>query len=289
MTYQYHPKVTRLLLAGAMLFGMVSCSTKSTPTGDLIVTVYDQTFTSEDLRTRMPERYPKEDSARIAENIIKEWIQDVVVLQQAEKHLPAAKKDFTDQLEGYRQNLLIYAYERELVGQKLDTIISDRELLTYYGENIENFRLKQRVLKATFIKISPEAPKFDQAQKWFKSDIEEDRELLDEYCLTFAENYFLDSDSWIYLSDFVNQVPIATSDWDNFLANTTYYKFEAGSFLYIVRLFDHKLVGDVAPLELEKEKIEQLILNKRKLELINKMRQDVMSDAHKSNKIQWKE
>ncbi len=289
MIHMFHSKVTRLLFAGAVIFGVVSCATNTTTTGDLLVTVYDQNFTSQDLRNRMPERYPKEDSARIAENIIKEWVQDVVVLQQAEKYLPDSKKDFSDQLESYRQNLVVYAYERELVSQKLDTIISDQELLTYYGENIENFKLTQRVLKATFIKISPDAPKIDQAQKWFKSDAEEDRELLEEYCLTFAENYFLESDSWIYLSDFVNQVPISTSDWDNFLANNTYYKFEAGSFLYIVRLFDHKLVGDVAPLELEQEKIEQLILNKRKLELINKMRQDVMAEAHKSNKIQWKE
>ena len=92
--------------------------------------------------------------------------------------------------------------------------------------------------------------------------------------------------TWLYLQDVLKEVPINEIDWNNFLRNTTYYKFESESFQYLVRFFDYKLKDDQSPLTLERGKITDLILNRRKVELINQMREDVVNESYANKKIQ---
>jgi hypothetical protein len=261
------------------------CKNEMPDKEDIIVQVYDDFFTKEDLLDRMPTYTSSEDSAKLADQIINNWIEQKVVLNFSEQNLTDAQKDFSDQLESYRQNLLIYEYERELVKQKLDTIISETELLSYYAENIENFKLRGHIVKIRFIKLSVDAPKISQVEDWFLSDDEEDLDLLDQYCMKYAETFALEGDVWWYLQDVLGQIPFPINDWDEFLPTTEFYKFEYESFQYLVRIFDYKFRGDISPLSIEQERIRELILNRRKLELINQMREDVVKKARSSNKI----
>lgn len=278
----------KMFSACLVMVVLTSCQSESFESADVLVTVYDEVFTQADLLGRMPKMYQSDDSARLAEKIVNDWVEEQVVLNFAEKNLNARQKDFSSQLESYRENLVIYTFERELVRQKLDTIISDSELLTYYGEHVENFKLRSRTVKTRFIKLSVDAPKAKEVDKWFKGDSEEDLELLEEYCLTYAENFFLEEDVWLYFHEVQQEVPFPVSDWDDFLAKTTYFEFEYSSFRYLVRFFDYKLKGDASPLALEEERIEELILNKRKLDLINQMRLDILKEARANNNIQFK-
>ncbi len=279
----------QMLSACLVMVVFTSCQNDSFESGEVLVSVNNEAFTQTDLLGRMPKGYQDDDSARLADKIINDWIEEKVVLQFAEQNLNTAQKDFSTQLENYRENLVIYTFERELVRQKLDTLISDLELLTYYGENVDNFKLRNHTVKTRFIKLSVDAPKAKQVDKWFKGDSEEDLELLEEYCLTYAENFFLQEDMWLYLHEVQQEVPFPVSNWDEFLSKTTYFEFEYGSFRYLVRFFDYKLKGEASPLELEQERIAELILNKRKLDLINQMRLDILKEARANNNIQFKE
>lgn len=277
-----------LTILASILVVVSACTSSQVDEQDVLVTAYGESFTKQDLQERMPKGYLADDSSRIADKIINSWVEDVVMINFAEQNLSPAQKDFSNQLESYRQNLVIYTFERELVRQKLDTIISDRELLTYYGDNIENFKLKNHTVKAWFVKVSSDAPKAKKVTKWFRGEAEEDLELLEEYCLTYAEDFYFEDEVWLYLYELQQEVPFPVSDWEGFLSNSDYLEFESGSFRYLVRFFDYKLKGETSPLELEQDKIEELILNKRKLDLIHKMREDVLKEARTNNNIQFK-
>lgn len=282
MILRYFLHFVYLFIAVALVSG---CKNEKPAEEDIIVQVYDDFFTKGDLLRRMPVYYSEEDSVKLATQIVNNWIEQKVVLSVSEQNLSDAQKDFSDELEGYRQNLLIYAYERELVRQKLDTVISETELLSYYADNIENFKLRGHTLKMRFVKVSVDAPKISQVEDWFLSDDEEDLDLLDQYCLKYAESFSLEGDMWWYLQDVLREIPLPVNNWDDFLPTTKFYKFEYESFQYLVRIFDYKFKGDVSPLSLEQERIEELILNKRKLELINQMRGDLVTEARSSNNI----
>ncbi len=271
---------------GVMAFTLFACQEQSEPDEVAVAKVYNDVLTQDELIAKMPAMIPEGDSARIANQIVTNWIHDKAVLNFAKENLTESQKDFTRQLEEYRNSLITYAYERELINQKLDTNVSDAEAEAYYDQNIQNFKLRNYIVKLRFIKMSEEAPKQAKLERWFRSDDEEDFDKLYDYCLKYAENYYFEEDTWLYLQDVLKEVPINQEEWDNFLRNTTYYKFESGSFEYLVRFFDYKLKDDTSPLSLEKRRVKDLILNKRKVELINKMREDVVEESYANKKIQ---
>ena len=265
---------------------MVSCQGNTEPEEDVLARVYDDVLLRSELAAKIPYGQSPTDSARMADQIIKNWIHDKAVLNFAERNLSESQKDFSKQLQDYRSSLVTYAYERELINQKLDTIISDEEIKTYYDANIDNFKLKSYIVKLRFVKLSVDAPKQNKLERWFQSDDEKDFEKLYEYCQKYAENFYFEENTWLYLQDVLKEVPINVTEWDNFLRNTTYYRFESGSFQYLVRFFDYKLKDDRSPLTLERGKITDLILNRRKVELINQMREDVVNESYANKKIQ---
>lgn len=272
-----------IFLAGVVLS---SCKDRYDTSDEVVVRVYNDVLLRSDLATKMPYGQSEADSTRLADQIIKNWINTKTVLNFAERNLSESQKDFSKQLQEYRNSLVVYAYERELINQKLDTVISDTEMKAYYDANIENFKLKSYIVKLRFVKLNIEAPKQKKLQKWFQSDDEEDFERLYEYCQQYAENFYFEDNEWLYLQDVLKEVPINVTDWNRFLQNTKYFEFESNSFQYLVRFFDYKLKDDRSPLSLEKGRITDLVLNRRKVELINQMRDDVVKESYANNKIQ---
>lgn len=276
-------RIFLIIVSGVMLF---SCKGPEEPDEDIVARVYDDVLLRSDLAAKISYGLAGGDSARMADQIIKNWIHDKAVLNFAENNLSESQKDFSKQLQDYRSSLVTYAYERALVNQKLDTVISEEEIKSYYDNNIEIFKLKNYIVKLRFVKLDIESPKQNKLEKWFQSDDEEDFDKLYEYCQKYAENFYFEENNWLYLQDVLKEVPINETDWNNFLRNTTYYKFESESFQYLVRFFDYKLKDDRSPLSLERAKIKDLIMNRRKVELINQMREDVVKESYANNKIQ---
>lgn len=276
------------ILIGSLLFFILSgCVQEENADDPVIVRVFDYSLRKTELELMLPKNYTPEDSAAIADQVINRWIKEKAVLSLAERNLSEKNKDFSAKLEDYRNSLVIFAYERELVNQKLDTLVSDEETETFFNENSESFKLKSSILRPWFISISSDAPNRRKLVKWFNGDPADVIEDLDEYCKKYAESYFLDQETWMYKDDLLKQIPLEVEDWSNFLSMNTYHEFENDGQLYLLRVFDYKLRGSDAPLALETQKVQNLIINQRKADLVKMMREDAVNEAYTKNKIEW--
>ncbi len=287
MSLKYLQMICKLALAGLLFLGLSSCGGDEDPNDPVIAVAYEHKLHRSDLIAAMPSSYSVEDSSTLSEQIISKWISEKSVLSLAEKNLSEGQKDFSDQLDDYRNSLVIYAYERELVNQKLDTIVSDTEVEAFFNENTESFKLKNHILKAWFISVGADVPKKRKLKSWFNSDKEEDLESLDDFCKKYAERCFLNSEDWIYTDDLRRQTAIPIQDWDNFLRNNSYGELEENGQLYLLRVFEYRLRGEDAPLDLERDKVINLIINKRKADLVKKMREDAVTEAYSKGKVEW--
>ena len=98
---------------------------------------------------------------------------------------------------------------------------------------------------------------------------------------SYAVSSFLDVDSWLKLDDLIALVPIEIYNYESFFRKNRFVSFEKDNYVYMVRFEDYLLEKSVSPIEIEKEGIRNIILLKRKKELLNQMRTDLYEQAKK--------
>ena len=253
---------------------------------DAVARVYGKYLHQEDLQGLVPEDIHGPDSASLVSNFITNWVRQQVILKRAEENLDEEKKDVEKKLEEYRNSLLTYAYERELVAQQLDTAVSMSEIEAFYNSNKSNFELKDNIIKVIYLKLSKKSPKLNQAREWYKSDNPRDRKQLTEYATQYALNYFLDDESWLFFDDLVKEIPIRTYDQEQFLRNNRNIEIEDSSMIYLVSIKGFKIKDSLSPLSFEINNIRNMIINQRKLKLIEQMESKAYEDAGKNGDIE---
>jgi hypothetical protein len=68
-----------------------------------------------------------------------------------------------------------------------------------------------------------------------------------------------------------------------FLRSYPYYETNDAEFLYFLKINAYKITDNVSPIEFVREDIKNIILNKRKVELVRKLEDDVYANAVKKN------
>lgn len=265
---------------------LFACNSSEQVDKHAIARVYDQYLFQEDIIELVPEGTEVDDSLNIVRGYVKNWIQQQLILNKAEMNLTEEKKDVEKQLEAYRNSLLIFTYEKELVRQRLDTTVTDKEIEDYYQKNQQNFELKDYIVKVLYVKLDVNAPQLDKVKKWFRSGKPESRQKLEEYCYQFAVNHFMDEHVWLYFDDMLKEIPIETYNKEQFLRQKKTVEHQDDNFIYLLKILDYRLKDSTSPLSLERDNIRNIIINQRKVGLINRMKQDIYQDAVARNNLE---
>jgi len=271
------------------LVSLVACRSKpgsETAKREAVARVYDTYLFKADLEGLVPADIHGQDSVNLVKNFINNWIRQQVILKKAEDNLDEEKKDVEKKLQEYRNSLLTYAYERELVAQQLDTAVSIKEIETFYNSNQGNFELKDNIIKVIYLKLNKNSPKIGRVKEWYKSENPRDRKLLNEYAMQYALNYFLDDQSWLFFDDLVKEIPIRTYDQEQFLRNNRNIEIEDSSMIYLVSIKGFKIKDSLSPLSFEINNIRNMIINQRKLKLIEQMESKAYEEAGKKGDIE---
>lgn len=252
---------------------------------ELIVEIGDQKLTRTEVSEVVPDNSSAEDSASLADHYIQDWITKQLIIAKAENSLPDNLKSFEEMIENYRSSLLIYAFEQEWVRQKLDTVVSDQEIEQYYNENEKNFQLKDYILKVKFSAISADSKQIPALKKLFNSQKPEDLVKWQQLCVDLGASYYFNEEEWLKWDEFMRQVPLEVYDIEGFLKKKNTIEFEKENNLYLISITDFQLAGSKSPLSFEREKIRAMIINKRKLALLETMRRDIYTKAQQDGDI----
>lgn len=266
--------IARLFIVLCLLH---SCKVKNPETP--VARVFDKYLYRDDIATLIPPGVSPKDSAQLIQGFISTWIRQNLIMKKAELNLPGEMKNVEKQMDDYRTSLIIYAYEKELVRQKLDTIILEEEIENYYKHNLHEFELKDYIVKVLYIKLEKNSPELNKVKKWYQSVQGDDLKKLEEYCRKFAVNFFVDTEVWLYFDDLLKEIPIETYNKEEFLKRHKPVEFEDATHLYLLNILDYRLKDDTSPLSLVRENIRNILLNKRKITLIENMRKDIYQDA----------
>lgn len=273
--------------AACILFLLPSCSLfhKKAPAAKPIAKAFDTYLYATDLQGLIPKGTLAKDSAETVKKYIKQWTEEQVLLHQAENNLSEQQLDLSKQLEDYKNSLIIYTYEKELVSQKLDTLVSDSAIENYYNQNKKDFELKNDIVKIVYVKVNKKAPNIDKLKGWMTSSDTKDREKLSKYCYQFASNFFLDDNVWLMFDDVLKEVPIQTYNQDLFLQNNRFVHIEDSTNTYLLSIKGYMVKNSISPLSFEKDNIKKILLNQRKMNLIDQMKKNLYEKAITHNDI----
>jgi hypothetical protein len=232
-----------------------------------------------DLEDVVPAGMTGSDSVELVQDFIEKWIRNQLLLNKAEINLTESEKDVELQIESYRSSLLIYAYQQSYLRQKLDTVVTDKEIEDYYKQNISNFILNGSMFKGIYIKVPSKAPELWRLRQWYRSDDPESIKNLEGYCFRNAAVYNDFEEDWVRISDVLQMLPMNGTHYESALASRKYLETRDNEYNYFVSAKEIALEGTVSPFELVKNDIQYIILNKRKIMLINELEMSIYSDA----------
>ncbi len=248
--------------------------------------VFEQHLFPSDIRYAIPAGTSFEDSIVLAKRYIDTWVKDQLMLHMAEQALTEEQKDFEKQIAEYRRSLLIFSYRQKLLRQNLDSVVSDKEIRTYYEANINNFILGQNVIKGTFIKIPLSSPRIDELRGWSRSNGEDDLIQIEKYCLNYANKYDDFNDTWVYFPTIKVQLPMQISQPSRYLRYNKNIETTDPIYRYFLHVADHLPDGEVTPLEMVKDDITNIIMNKRKIEFFQNLEKQVYNDGISRNQFE---
>ncbi|MCX6286560.1 MAG: hypothetical protein NTY96_05550 [Bacteroidetes bacterium] len=245
--------------------------------------VYDDYLFESDLKGVVPPDISAKDSIMMVKSYVDNWVRQRLILHQAEKNLQSSQLDFSKQLENYKNSLIIFEYENQLIHQKLDTVVTDEEISNYYNTNPNTFLVRDNIVRIQYAKLPLKSKFIPKVRILLLSDKPDDRNKLADLCEQQSFGYFIDDQKWIFFTDLMNLVPLRPADQTVFLNKNRQVEVNDQTFTYLIRFRDYRLRDSNSPLELEKQKIQDIILNRRKMELLGKMHEYIYQNAQKQN------
>lgn len=224
------------------------------------------------------------DSTAIIQNYINKWAKRELLLQKAEENLsPEMKAEIAKQLAETRANLVIYQYQRQMMLEKMDTLISDSEMEKYYADNENSFILHSNIVKALFIKLPVETPYLDKIKLLARSNDQNDLQELESHCYQFAEKFDDFNEEWVSMDRLAAELQEEIDNEENFLRRTKFFETSDSSSVYLVTIRDYRLRSTIAPFEYVMNDIKRIIWNARRFDFIQSLENGIYNEALKEN------
>nr|PZN57597.1 MAG: hypothetical protein DIU61_01840 [Bacteroidota bacterium] len=222
----------------------------------------------------------REDSISRIQSYVNSWIRKQLLIQEATRKMDINEAAVERKILDYRYSIIAYEYQNSYIKQHLDTVVADADIEEYYKNNIDNFVLKQNIVKATYIKVPKSAPRTQRIKELMFSEKEEDANELKSYCLSFSAAHHLVDTAWIAFDELVRNSPmIEIPNKIEFLKSNPYYETSDANYLYFLKVNEYRVSDNVSPLEFVKDEIRNILLNKRKVELAKKLEEEVYREA----------
>ncbi len=267
-------KITCLVTAGLFL----SCQ-KTNPVAEkkpepvVLAQVFQYRLTLDDVRDLIQEYTTPEDSIQQVRSLTDHWVRDRLLLVEAEKNFPK-EVNMNKLLEDYRQSLVMHFFEQQVIEERLDTVITEDDLLRYYDANKEQHRLESGILRGYYFKIKKPLGRNDKLLQWWKTfPVKNYNEVL-TYVGKHARTNWSDSTEWHEMNMIIQLFPEGTLSSSGIRSNRGLVR-EDGDFIYLLYPLEVYYEQDIAPLSRIRTQAARYIIHQRELELLERIKKEI--------------
>lgn len=240
----------------------------------------------EDLQSVLPANLSKDDSLLFAEHYIRNWVEDVLLYDKAQNNIPD-NKEIDKLVENYRKMLIMHTYQQALIHQQLSEEISEQDLTDYFEKNQTLFKVERPLMKGLFIKVPLQASQLANVRRWYKTETRDAVEHLEKYSLQNAVKYEYFYDKWVPVSDVLNMLPLKVPHVEEYLNKNKHVELKDTAFYYFLNVSDYRSIGEQEPYEFARVHVKDMLLNMRRVEFMNQVKDDLYQRAVRRDKIKY--
>lgn len=237
-----------------------------------------------DITRLVPKGTSKEDSLLLVRDFIDRWASQKLLIEVAERNLSDHdKKVYNNLIKQYKTDLYTRAYLEAIVKNTVDTVVSQDEIKKYYKENKENFKTNGTLVRLRYINLSKNNPRFEMIKNKFYNYSRKDKKFWSTYALQLNSFAFNDS-VWVDMNQVYEKIPVINPDnRDNYIQPGKKIQIQENENVFLIKISNVIDKNQISPFEYIKPTLKEVIINKRKLELIKKIEKDIINDAIKNN------
>ena len=271
-----------LFIFTALLF--TSCSNISDNNSNDLIARAGENFL---YQNQLPSFSSEQDSILRYLNYIETWAKEKILYDLSLTNLSQSKKNDLDLLvEKYKVDLYINSYKDLIVNSRIDSIVTDQEIESFYNMNIDNFKLNENLLKYRYLKVPSDNINISRIRRYIQRLNESDREFLDSLNFQFADLKINDT-MWFTEREVISSIEfINQKNKSNYMRINRLYEFEDDQYTNYFIVKDLLKSGNIPPISYLYDRIKSNIINQRKLNLIQNINKEILNDALKSSKYE---
>lgn len=241
----------------------------------------------EDILDLVPKGTSKNDSIAIVKSFIDRWATQQLLFEASERNLSNEKvTSFNELMEQYKVDLYTKAYLEELVIRQVDTVVTEEQIEDYYLKNKQYFKNATELVKLRYINLVKENPKFAKIKAKFSSFTKKDRKELEQLAVQFKSYAFNDS-IWVDINQVYEKLPFLNiENKSKYISSGINFQYPDSTTIWLVKVNKVLPKDSSTPLEFLKPTIKQIIINNRKLELVNTIEKEITNDAINDKKYE---
>ena len=268
---------------------MISCNDFNTNVNDEIIASVDSDYLYlSDFQKLNYDFKTKEDSLLAVNSYINKWALDQILLRQSLINLSKEKlAKIYNLVENYKFDLMTNNYTEFVISSKLDTILNSAETFDFYKRNRANFKLNEPIYRIKYVNFLKNNVDRRGITRSFKRFNNEDKRFIDSLSFQFLDSFLADT-IWLDQGDIIKNISFINYDnFDDFFSKKRkYFEIKGETDLSLFDIIESIEANEFAPFPYVKNIVENIVLNKRKLDLIENFNNEILSDAIKTKKFQ---
>lgn len=240
----------------------------------------------EDMEKMIPYGTTKADSMAFAEDYMRKWVEEQLLYEKAELNVKGDER-IARMVEDYRRSLILSEYEQRLLMQNMSEELSEEELQEYYEANKQFFMLEEPVIKGVFIKAPLTSPGLKDLKRWYKDNTETSIEQLESYAFRNAVMYEYFYDHWVPVSELEGKITINLAELGDEFDKHRNIEVEDENYCYLLHIEEFVVKGEEKPFELAKQEIIDLLANKRRVDFMRKVKDDLYNQSIEMGRIKY--
>lgn len=256
--------------------------------GDVVAKYKDYELTGTELRGIIPTNISKEDSTKMADGYIENWLKEKVLMENSQNILSKDKLLLIDaKVENYKNELILNELEEEWLEKNPPKEPTDEELEEFYNQNPNIIPVNKTIVEYQF--VNPSREDLNKCRDLLKKGTPEALKELSKLAEEKKYDNQLKKNQWVEWDDLVRITPLSEKSPQRlYLVKNKTFEIKSNGDIFLLKVLDYAKKGQGAPLSYAKKTLKNILLNKRKLNLLSQKKEDLYQKAIYENEIQRK-